>query len=44
MVMMSEKVFPDPFKFDPERWLGNKELRKYQVAFSKGKRACLGIK
>ncbi|KIW72614.1 hypothetical protein PV04_00796 [Phialophora macrospora] len=43
MVMMSEKIFPDPFKFDPERWIGNKELRKYQVAFSKGKRACLGI-
>ncbi|EXJ64851.1 hypothetical protein A1O7_01190 [Cladophialophora yegresii CBS 114405] len=43
MVMMSDKIFPDPFKFDPERWLGNKELRKYQVAFSKGRRACLGI-
>ena len=44
MVAMSEKVFPDPFKFDPERSLGNKELRRYQVTFSKGIRACLGMK
>ncbi|KIX08918.1 uncharacterized protein Z518_03575 [Rhinocladiella mackenziei CBS 650.93] len=43
MVSMSEKIFPEPFKFKPERWLGNKELRKYQVTFGKGKRACLGI-
>lgn len=42
MVTMSEKIFPEPFKFQPDRWLGNKELRKYQVTFGKGKRVCLG--
>jgi cytochrome P450 len=38
-------VFPDPFKFDPGRWLGNagKERGKFQMAFNKGSRKCLGI-
>ncbi|KAE9376444.1 cytochrome P450 [Stipitochalara longipes BDJ] len=41
----AETVFPDPFKFDPERWLGEegKERKKFQMAFSKGSRKCLGI-
>ncbi|KAH8703308.1 cytochrome P450 [Talaromyces proteolyticus] len=41
----NETVFPDPFAFDPERWLGEKgrERRKFQFAFSKGGRKCLGI-
>lgn len=41
----AETVFPDPFKFDPERWLGEegRERRKYQMAFSKGGRICIGI-
>lgn len=41
----AESVFPDPFKFDPERWLGVKghERRKFQMAFGKGGRKCLGI-
>jgi Cytochrome P450 len=30
--------------FNPERWLENKDLVKYQVAFSKGRRSCLGQK
>lgn len=37
-------IFPDPWQFKPERWLDNKGLHKYQVSFSKGRRACLGIK
>ena len=41
---MSDKVFPEPFKFKPERWLDKKELQKYQVTFGKGRRACLGKK
>jgi cytochrome P450 len=38
-------VFPDPFKFDPERWLGaeGKERKKFQMSFNKGSRKCLGI-
>lgn len=41
----AESVFPDPFKFEPERWLGDdgRELRKFQMAFGKGGRKCLGI-
>ncbi|KAJ8067282.1 hypothetical protein OCU04_004641 [Sclerotinia nivalis] len=41
----AETVFPNPFVFDPERWLGEegRERRKYQMAFSKGGRICIGI-
>ncbi|TGO33321.1 hypothetical protein BHYA_0252g00020 [Botrytis hyacinthi] len=41
----AETVFPDPFVFDPERWLGDegRERRKYQMAFGKGGRICIGI-
>lgn len=41
----AESVFPDPYTFDPDRWLGEsgRELRKFQLAFSKGSRKCLGI-
>ncbi|KAF9530327.1 cytochrome P450 [Crepidotus variabilis] len=38
-------IFPDPYRFDPERWLqpNSFDLEKYLVAFSKGPRGCLGI-
>jgi cytochrome P450 len=38
-------VFPDPFAFDPERWLGeqSRKLQKHQMSFGKGSRKCLGI-
>lgn len=38
-------VFPNPFVFDPERWLGDegRKLQKYQMSFGKGSRKCLGI-
>jgi cytochrome P450 len=38
-------VFPSPFVFDPDRWLGDtgRKLQKFQMAFSKGSRKCLGI-
>ncbi|KAI3064685.1 CAZyme family GT109 [Aspergillus niger] len=41
----ADTVFPDPFVFDPERWLGDagKERRRFQMAFNKGGRRCLGI-
>ncbi|ESZ91309.1 cytochrome P450 [Sclerotinia borealis F-4128] len=41
----AESVFPDPFIFKPERWLGEdgRLLRKFRTAFGKGGRKCLGI-
>ncbi|KAJ5281486.1 cytochrome P450 [Penicillium angulare] len=41
----AESVFPDPFTFDPERWLGEsgRERKRFQMAFTKGSRKCLGI-
>lgn len=38
--------FPEPMKFDPDRWLNQPEgrkLEKYLVPFSKGTRQCMGI-
>ncbi|KAL0564526.1 hypothetical protein V5O48_017520, partial [Marasmius crinis-equi] len=42
---MDSTIFPDPTKFDPERWMGPdvRELDRYLVAFSKGPRMCLGV-
>ena len=40
------RIFPDPSKWRPERWLEQgamQRLDKYFVPFSKGTRACLGI-
>lgn len=44
-------IFPDPEKFDPERWLQPKNsdtslrnLRNYLVPFAKGTRSCVGMK
>lgn len=38
--------FPDPEKFDPERWLSpspvTNEMKEMFMPFSKGPRACLG--
>lgn len=41
----AESVFPDPFTFNPERWLGEagRERKRFQMAFTKGSRKCLGI-
>ncbi|KAF2119463.1 putative P450 monooxygenase [Lophiotrema nucula] len=38
-------IFPDPFTFRPERWIGPeaKELNKYLTPFGKGTRSCLGM-
>jgi len=45
---MSPSVFPEPEKFKPSRWLASEESGpipegQYQVAFSKGRRQCIGI-
>ncbi|KAJ5162339.1 cytochrome P450 [Penicillium capsulatum] len=38
-------VFPSPDTFNPDRWLADDsiELEKYNVAFSKGSRSCIGM-
>ncbi|OOF93013.1 hypothetical protein ASPCADRAFT_173692 [Aspergillus carbonarius ITEM 5010] len=40
-------IFPEPDKFDPERWIRATERRenltRYLVSFMRGSRACLGI-
>jgi cytochrome P450 len=37
---------PEPFKFVPERWLGNynPKMNRNRVPFTRGSRNCLGIK
>lgn len=41
----NENVFPDPWTFNPDRWLGKEgqERKKYMLAFSKGPRKCIGM-
>ncbi|RDW83579.1 cytochrome P450 [Aspergillus mulundensis] len=41
-----ESVFPDSYRFNPERWVEpaeRKRLEKYMVAFSRGSRMCIGM-
>ncbi|KAK6539376.1 hypothetical protein TWF694_009602 [Orbilia ellipsospora] len=42
---MNPKVFPDPEKWDPERWLvdDTKEMENYFMPFSRGARICIGL-
>ncbi|KXN83789.1 Trichodiene oxygenase [Leucoagaricus sp. SymC.cos] len=37
------EIFRNPMKFDPDRWLDNKELDNNLIAFSRGPRMCPGI-
>lgn len=47
LVHLDSSIFPEPHRFDPERWVkASKEgvnLDKFMVAFTKGTRQCLGI-
>lgn len=49
LVLLNPTIFPEPERFQPERWLrqpgqeGSDRLDRYQVAFGKGSRQCLGI-
>ena len=41
-ISMNSTIFPEPRKYLPERWIGNKGLDKYLLTFSKGTRICAG--
>jgi cytochrome P450 len=44
MIHFNERIFPNPWTFDPERWLKgevSKNLEKYLVSFSRGARECI---
>ncbi|CAI7595867.1 unnamed protein product [Penicillium manginii] len=47
-VHMDETLFPDPHRFDPERWAraakNGDYLGRFIVSFTKGSRQCLGMK
>ncbi|KAF2681339.1 cytochrome P450 [Lentithecium fluviatile CBS 122367] len=45
LVHHDERIFPNPDKFDPDRWLqaDSGRLDKYLVSFSRGSRACVGV-
>ena len=36
-------IFPEPLTFQPERWIKDPGLSKYQMAFGRGSRICLGM-
>ncbi|KAJ6099596.1 hypothetical protein N7467_001131 [Penicillium canescens] len=40
---MNTDIFPDPYKFEPERFIENPRLEKYVLTFSRGTRICLGL-
>lgn len=42
----NEAIFPDPERFDPERWMSDDaaDLQKYLVPFGSGSRMCIGMK
>jgi cytochrome P450 len=48
LVQRNPDMFPDPDRFDPERWITDgqvdNKLMKYLVSFTRGSRMCLGIK
>jgi cytochrome P450 len=42
-IHFNSDIFPDPTRFDPERWIKNPGLERYLWSFSKGPRRCLGV-
>ncbi|KAF2971661.1 hypothetical protein GQX73_g1881 [Xylaria multiplex] len=48
-VSHDETIFPDSFKYRPERWAENprspdgRQLTRYMVAFGRGMRSCIGM-
>ncbi|KAJ5640862.1 cytochrome protein [Penicillium herquei] len=48
MMHMNPSIFPNPAKFDPERWITaskrGQSLERYLVSFTRGTRECIGIR
>ncbi|PAV76335.1 hypothetical protein WR25_24004 [Diploscapter pachys] len=42
MILSDERYFPEPEKFNPDRFMGENKPENQMVAFGLGKRACLG--
>jgi cytochrome P450 len=42
-VHTDENIWPEPFKFNPQRWLDDPKLTRHLVAFGRGSRSCLGM-
>jgi len=42
LIFRDERIFPAASHFRPERWIEDPRLDRYQVAFCKGSRSCLG--
>ncbi|CAG7561048.1 unnamed protein product [Fusarium equiseti] len=44
LIDTDEEHYPDPFRFDPERWMhGKASLSRHFVPFCKGSRQCIGM-
>lgn len=42
LVFRDERIFPSASTFRPERWIDEPRLDRYQVAFGRGSRICVG--
>lgn len=42
-VLRDPLIWENPYTYNPQRWIDNKDLNRYFVAFSKGTRMCLGV-
>jgi len=43
LLSRNEELYPSPMTFDPDRFLKNPRLDRYQLSFSRGSRRCLGV-
>lgn len=43
LVHTNPNIFPNPFAYQPERWLDNPRLDRYLVSFNRGTRQCIGM-
>jgi cytochrome P450 len=43
LLSRNEVLYPSPMTFDPDRFLKNPRLDRYQLSFSRGSRRCLGV-
>ncbi|RHZ66412.1 hypothetical protein CDV55_105553 [Aspergillus turcosus] len=43
VIQMNDNIFPQPEQFKPDRWLGGENMERWNLAFSKGPRRCIGM-